>query len=365
MSGKRIEHTDLGMDDDDIDRTLRAFTEVLRSERFLHGPQLDAFELEFAPIAGTKNVLGVASGTDAISLGLAGLGVGPGDEVIVPAFTAFPTAAAVTRTGATPVFVDVGVRLPHLDLTAALHSVTHRTKAVILVHLYGVAAPSADFVEAFDSLDIPVVEDCAQALGATLPCGRPVGSVGRFGAFSFYPTKNIGALGDAGAVATSDQALAHQVESWRRHGDPDGLSLHSVPAVHSRLGELQAAYLRTRLPSLASIVNRRRQLVAGYQQRLSNIVEMVDYDKHAAPHLAVVRVAFPDRLGAHLADRGIGTARHYSRALTDQMAYPADAGRAVPNAREWARTCLSLPLHLRLTDADIAAVADAISAWGG
>lgn len=351
-----IPFVDLRPSQEVLHRQLEVAASVLASGELVLGPNVSAFEEELAHATTTGGTVGVACGTDALALGLRALGVGRGDEVIVPAFGAFATAAAVLDAGATPVLVDVGRDRPLADLDAALDAVGHRTAAVVIVHLFGAVADAPTWIEAFDPLGVPVIEDCAQAQGAVLPDGSPVGSAGRFGAFSFYPTKNLGAAGDGGAVASNDLALLAEVRAWRSHGEREHRGTHHLPARNSRLDEIQAALLRLQLPDLPGAVRRRRELSARYRDHLGAHLPYADHGDGGAPHLSVVQVSDPPAVAAALAAAGIGTGRHYPSALPDQ---PALAGRAklapcgATNARRWAQTCLSLPLRPQLRDADV------------
>jgi dTDP-3-amino-2,3,6-trideoxy-4-keto-D-glucose/dTDP-3-amino-3,4,6-trideoxy-alpha-D-glucose/dTDP-2,6-dideoxy-D-kanosamine transaminase len=231
---------------------------------------------------------------------------------------------------------------------------------VIVVHLYGIAADATRFVDAFTPRGVAVVEDCAQAQGATLPKGHPVGSVGAFGAYSFYPTKNLGALGDGGAVVTNDETLADEVRAWRSHGERAERYLHELPARNSRLDDIQAAALRIRLRGLDGEIGRRRAISYRYESGFGAKVRYASHGEGGAPHLAVIRVDDPEAVAAALNAQGIDTGRHYPRALADQ---PALAHVPIADAvasRAWAASCLSLPLHRRLTDDDVDRVVDAV-----
>jgi dTDP-4-amino-4,6-dideoxygalactose transaminase len=357
---KRISLVDLRVDGDEQRAVLDAVEQVLSRGWFLLGPEVRSFEEELAASTDTRHAVGVASGTDAISLGLLSMGIGSGDEVIVPGFTAFPTAAAVLQIGATPVLVDVGHDRPLLSLESALAAVTERTRAVIVVHLYGIAADAARFVDAFAPRGISVVEDCAQAQAATLPNGRPVGSVGAFGAYSFYPTKNLGALGDGGAIVTNDEALADEARAWRSHGERAERYLHELPARNSRLDDIQAAALRIRLRGLPDETERRRAISYRYESGFGAKVRYALHGDGGAPHLAVIRVDDPVAVAASLQARGIDTGRHYPRALADQPALGHVPTGDAAASRAWAASCLSLPLHRRLTDDDADRVVDAV-----
>jgi dTDP-4-amino-4,6-dideoxygalactose transaminase len=356
----RISLVDLRVDGDEQRAVLDAVEQVLERGWFLLGPEVRGFEEELAASTDTKHAVGVASGTDAISLGLLAMGIGPGDEVIVPGFTAFPTAAAVLQIGAAPVLVDVEHDRPLLSIDAAVASVTDRTRAVIVVHLYGIAADAARFIDAFAPRGVAVVEDCAQAQGAMLPNGRPVGSAGALGAYSFYPTKNLGALGDGGAIVTNDGVLASEARAWRSHGERAERYLHELPARNSRLDDIQAAALRIRLRRLPHEVERRRAISNRYESGFGAKVPYASHGDNGAPHLAVIRVDDPDAVATGLHARGIDTGRHYPRALADQPALSHVRVTDATASRAWAASCLSLPLHRRMTDEDVDRVIDAV-----
>ncbi len=349
----RLRLNDLRVNPPDLEEELAAVRRVLERGWFVLGPEVTAFEQELAAASGAAAAVGVASGTDALSLGLRALGVGPGDEVIVPGFTAFPTAVAVIEAGATPVFVDVESDTPHLALSAMMAAITPRTRAVILVHLYGIPADSRAFKSALDPLGIHLVEDCAQAQGAHLDDGSPVGSTGAFGAFSFYPTKNLGAVGDGGAVVTQNLALAEEVRAWRSHGEREVRYRHELQARNSRLDEVHAAVLRLRLQRLDSRVAVTRALALRYGRAISSFVE---YGESSAPHLAVIRTPGldPDDLARDLAAKGIPTGRHYPLALDEQPSLQEFAPEdPLVSSRAWASSCLTLPLHPQLSPSDV------------
>lgn len=365
-----IHLVELSLDEDEVHATLAAMQRVLERGWFVLGPEVSAFEEELAESVGAAAAVGVGSGTDALVLGLRALGIGPGDEVVIPAFTAFPTAAAVLEVGATPVMVDVTDDVPLLDLDATLSQLTERTKAVVLVHLYGIVADAEAFERALTARGVELIEDCAQAQGGTLASGRAVGSAGRFGAYSFYPTKNLAAVGDGGAVVTSDLELADEVRSWRSHGERSVRYRHELPARNSRLDDLQAAVLRLRLGRLAADLDLKRSISNRYAAELAPSLRYSAHGATGAPHLAVVRcrgdeLPGPIALASRLADHEIASGRHYPISLPHQPALQAHATAATPNADAWASECLSLPLHRRLTDRDVDRVIDATNDWLG
>lgn len=359
----RIPLVDLTLNGDDLETTDEAIRRVLRRGWFILGPEVEAFEAALAESCRRKWAVSVASGTDALILGLLALGIGSGDEVIVPAMTAFPTAAAVVQVGATPVFVDIEEDRPLLDLVATVNALTSRTRAVILVHLYGIPADASAFVAELRNHDIALIEDCAQAQGAVLPDGPPVGSAGRFAALSFYPTKNLGALGDGGAVVTDDEHLAREIRAWRSHGERGARYRHELPARNSRLDDIQAAVLALRLAYLPAAIDRRRSISNRYEAALRAPADYAAHGSGGAPHLAVVRSGKRDRLAVALGAAGIETGVHYPLSLHEQPALRS-LGRAVggANATAWARTCISLPLHPSLTDEAVNTVIEAVLA---
>ena len=337
-----------------------AIDRVIERGWFVLGPEVDAFEAEFAAACGARHAVGVGSGTDAIALLLRAAGVGPGDEVLVPAMTAGYTALAVVATGAVPVFVDVEPDTLTIDARACEQMVTPRTRAVVPVHLYGQAA-AMDAVAAVASRHaLAVVEDCCQAHLATRQ-GQAVGTAAGGGAFSFYPTKNLGAIGDGGAVITGDAAIASRVRRLRNGGQAD--RYHHVEAgVNSRLDELQAAVLRARLPLLPAWTERRRALAAAYRAALPALVRTIpERDPGHVYHLFPIRSDDRDGLRAHLAAAGVEALVHYPVALPAQPAFAAGGGSGrCPEAARAAGELLSLPLNPRLSEADVRRVAAAV-----
>ena len=326
----------------------RGVLEVLRSGRAIGGPVVEAAERALARAFGWGHGVGVNSGTDALILALQAIGVRPGDEVIVPAVSFFATAGAVVRAGAVPVIADVREDAPLLDAEAL--PLTPRTRAVLAVHLYGARC-------ALPALPVPVVDDLAQAIGADPPA-----RTGSIGAASFYPTKTLGAAGDAGIVLTDDPDLAERVRRLANHGlvaphlheDVDG-----VVGANSRLDALQAAVLLAHLPDLGARVARRRALAACYDAALPHSVRRLPRDAAHPVHHYVVRVPERDRVRAHLAARGIETAVYYPRSLAAQPALAAWS-RPTPRADAFCGDCLALPVHEGLSDADVGRVVEAL-----
>ena len=323
-----------------------AVDRVVRSGHYLLGPELEAFEAEFAEFLGREHVVGVASGTEALRLTLVALGIGPGDEVIVPAFTAVPTAAAVCAAGCVPVLVDVDPDTAGIDLDAAKRAVTERTRAVIPVHLYGRPVELPD-------LGVPVLEDAAQAHGALDPDAPSAAA-----AYSFYPTKNLGGIGDGGAVVTDDAELAAAIRLRRAHaltGGPEAY-VHPVIATNSRMSEIEAAALRIGLRALAHGNARRRDVARRYRDAAPSLRWQAPHPRHVY-HLCTARV--PDR-DAFRAAMPFATGVQYPRALTQQPAYAQFAREPCVEAERWAAECVTLPCFPELTDDEIEVVCRAL-----
>ena len=339
-----------------------AVDRVVTSGWFILGPEVEAFEAEFAAASGAAHAVGVGNGTDAIALLLRAVGVKHGDEVIVPALTAGYTTLAVLLAGATPVFADVDPETLTLDPASCEAAITPRTVAIVPVHLYGQPAdlPALQVIAARYSLAI--VEDCCQAHLATC-AGTPVGTFGAGGAFSFYPTKNLGALGDGGAVVSNDRSLAARVRRLRNGGQINRY-VHEDAGVNSRLDELQAAVLRTRLPLLPRWTARRRAVATTYRRLLTGSVRpLPSRDEGHVYHLFVVRSSERDALQAHLSASRIETLIHYPVPMTRQPAFESWRRYDCPRAACAAREILSLPLHQRLTDTDVERICLGIDAF--
>jgi dTDP-4-amino-4,6-dideoxygalactose transaminase len=350
---------------EDASAVTAAIARVVDSGWFVLGPEVEAFETEFASACGSPAAVGVGNGTDAITLALRALGVGPGDEVIIPAMTAAFTGLAVVAAGARPRIVDVEPDALTLDASACAAAVNSRTKAIVPVHLYGQPADMDAIRRVADRHALAIVEDCCQAHLAT-GHGVPVGTRSHAGAFSFYPTKNLAALGDGGAVITGDRALADRVRRLRNGGQRDRYH-HEDPGVNSRLDELQAAVLRARLPLLAGWTARRRELAALYRRELPGGLQPVpERDAGHVYHLFPVRASARDALAAHLATAGIGTLVHYPVPLSAQRAFAAYEPDECPVAARAAAELLSLPLHPRLEAADVSRVSREVTTyWKG
>lgn len=357
MSTPAVPFLDLRAGDDAVE-VRAAIDRVVASGWFVLGPEVEAFEAEFAAASGARFAVGVGNGTDALTLLLRAADIGPGDEVIVPALTAAFSAMAVLAAGAQPIFVDLDPARLTLDPGACEAAITPRTRAIMPVHLYGQAADVPALRALADARSLLLVEDCSQAHLAT-GAGVPVGTSGFGGAFSFYPTKNLGALGDGGAVITNDAAVADRLRRLRNGGQHRRYQ-HDEPGINSRLDELQAAVLRARLPRLAAQTARRRAIAAEYRRALPAwLPPVAQVDAGHVYHLFPVRSTERDLLQQHLHAAGIDTLVHYPLALTEQRAFASPTPAPCPVAERAAREVLSLPMRPGLSDADVAAVVEA------
>jgi len=343
-----------------------ATARVLASGWYILGPEVSAFEAEFAAYLGARHAVGVASGTDAVLLALRALGVGSGDEVITVAHTAVATVAAIALCGATPRFVDIDPATYTLDPGQLEAAITPRTRAVVPVHLYGAPADMQPILAIARAHDLLVVEDCAQAHGATTG-GRRVGTLGDAAAFSFYPTKNLGALGDGGAVVTDRPDVAERLRLLRQYGWRERY-VSDVEGMNSRLDELQAAILRVRLRHLDAENAARRQLATRYDAALAGLplgLPAAWPGESAVYHLYVVTADERDALSAHLAAQGIGTGVHYPVPVHRQPAY-AHLGYgpgSLPATEAAAARVLSLPMYPDLSATAVDQVSAAVRSY--
>ena len=343
------------------DRLNAKAVEVLDGGRYILGPEVAGFEAEFADHLGVAHAVGVANGTDALTLALRAMGVGSGDEVVVPSFTFYASAEAIPPTGARPVFCDVDPGTFCVTPETVRAALTPRTKAVIAVHLFGNVAPIAEI----EALGVPVLEDAAQAAGATAADGRRAGALATISTFSFFPSKNLGAFGDGGAVATSDDALAEHVRMLRFHGSRDKETFELV-GHNSRLDELQAALLRITLPHLDLWSDGRRAGAAAYEEAgLGELVALPRSLPGASPawHLYVVRHPEPGALAAAFKEAEIGHKAYYRVPTHLQPAMrPYAEGADLPATDEVARTHLAIPMSPVLSREQAAEVVGAARA---
>ena len=348
---------------DDAAGVRAAIDRVMARGWFVLGPEVEAFEEEFAAVSGAACAVGVGTGTDAIALILRALGIGAGDEVITTPLSAAYTALAIMMAGARPVFVDIDPARLTIDPERIAAAIGPKTKAILPVHLYGQPADMAAIETMTTMHGLAIVEDCCQAHLATA-AGRPVGTIGIAGAFSFYPTKNLGALGDGGAIVTNDRALADRLKRLRNGGQTDRYH-HQEPGINSRLDDLQAAVLRARLPRLRGWTDRRRALAARYRDRLAGrgVDVPPQFDAGHVYHLFVVRHRARTHLQAHLAARGIETLIHYPVPIPRQPAVAALDPAECPLAARVCDEILSLPFHPALRDDEVDEVAAAVHAF--
>jgi len=326
---------------------------VLASGRYVLGPEGEALEREIAAYVGARHAVGCNSGTDALHLPLVATGVGPGDEVIVPAFTFFATAEAVSHSGATPVFADVDPKTFNLSAESLTEKITSKTRAVIAVHLFGQCAELDRIAELCRSRGLLLIEDCAQALGAEYQ-GRRAGAWGDFGCFSFYPTKNLAAVGDAGMITTSEKRHEEALRMLRHHGSRQTY-LHERVGWNSRLDEIQAAVLRVKLARLDELNAARRRLAQRYRQKLKGVQPPIEDARGThVYHQFTVRSDRRDAIREALARDGIAASIYYPTPLHRQPAYEAaNRGTSLPASEAAAKAVLSLPIHPLLGEASV------------
>jgi dTDP-3-amino-3,4,6-trideoxy-alpha-D-glucose transaminase len=339
-------------------RLTEKLAEVVQGGRFILGPEVQAFEEEFAGHLGVRHCIGVANGTDAITIALRALGVAPGDEVVCPSYTFYASVEAIVNAGAVPAFCDVDPETACVTVEMVEAAVTPRTKAIVAVHLFGGLAP----VPELRALGLPVLEDAAQAAGAAL-AGERAGSLGDAATFSFFPSKNLPCLGDGGAIVTDDDEVALLARRLRFHGSDDKRTFVEV-GYNSRLDELQAAALRVLLPELDGWTAARRRAAAAYEREGIGehvaVPRAIEGAEHAY-HLYVVRSERADELAARLAGRGIGARAYYRVPVHRQPAMRAfaDSAPELPGTDAAARTGLALPMGTALSDEAVREVVDA------
>jgi dTDP-4-amino-4,6-dideoxygalactose transaminase len=349
------------------DEILAAMTRVSDSQRFIMGPEIDALERELTSMLGVGHAVSVSSGTDALLLALMALGVKAGDEVVTTTFSFFATAGAIVRIGARPVLVDIDPVTFNIDPVQAAAAITSRTKAIVPVHLFGLAAAMDPIMDAANRAGIAVIEDAAQAIGATCK-GRPLGGIGAFGCFSFFPSKNLGAFGDAGLLTTNDAALAERAALLRNHGMQPKYYHHLVGG-NFRMDAIQAAVLRVKAPHLAAWSDARRANAARYRDlfRAAGLDQLVRLPVEPADrtHIFnqfVIRTSERDALKQHLDAHGIGNEIYYPVPFHLQPCF-ADLGYgrgAFPHAERAAHECLAIPIYGELTEAQQQSVVSAI-----
>lgn len=342
----------------------RAVAEVYEGSQYILGPKVREFELAWRDYCGAAGAIGVASGTDALFLSFKLLGIGPGDEVIVPALTAPPTAVAVAMTGARPVFADILHDTMLIDPESVAQKISARTRALVPVHLYGCIADMAAIKDVAGTIDI--VEDASQAHGASLGGGR-AGSFGRLAAFSFYPTKNLGAWGDAGMIVTRDPEDVDRLVMMRDYGRRDPHTV-SVSGINSRMDELQASVLLTKLKHIEEWNQRRQEIAARYSRAFADLPLVLPFEPEGSRHVYhqyVIRTDSREALREHLAGRKIETTILYPKLVCDHPVFASGPGGAgtpddLPVARQAVSRLMSLPAHPGLTDPEAGLVIEAV-----
>ena len=348
-------------------KMVSAITEVIESGSFILGHQVEEFERHWAAQSATRYCIGVGNGMDAIEIGLRAIDVGADDEVITSPMTAFATVLAIIRAGATPVFADIDPDTAILNPESVERCITPRTRAIILVHLYGQAGPIEEILCLARDRDICLIEDCAQAHGAFYK-RQPVGSFGAIGAWSFYPTKNLGAIGDAGALTTSDEKLAQSATIARNYGQTNR-GHHPRRGLNSRLDEIQAAALLSRLPYLSSWTDRRRAIANRYHAEICHphvrlLAKPIEAERHVY-HLFVITSPHRAALKHHLKFKGVESLIHYpvpAHLQNPCQLLPRDP-LGLKQAEHHAEQCLSLPSHPGLSDADIDCIVEAVNGF--
>lgn len=347
------------------DEYIQAATRVLDSGWYVLGKEVEAFESEFAKWLGLDHCVGLNSGLDALILALKAMEIGQGDEVIVPANTYIATVLGITQNGATPVFVEPDI-YHNIDPEKIESAITKKTKAILVVHLYGQPCRMDEIMEIANKHGIPVVEDCAQSHGATFN-NKMTGTFGKISCFSFFPTKNLGAFGDAGAIATDNCELAEKIRMYRNYGSKEKY-YNEVQGVNSRLDEIQAALLRIKLSHLEEITIERNNIAEKYLKSIDNpliqLPKVLSNTRHVW-HLFVIQAKERDNLQKYLADNGIGTQIHYPLPphLSEAYKYLGYGNNSFPITEEKAQTSLSLPLYAGMKDNEIKYVVDTLNSW--
>ncbi|MEO0964274.1 MAG: DegT/DnrJ/EryC1/StrS family aminotransferase [Planctomycetota bacterium] len=350
-----------------MDAFREAFERVLSSGAFILGQEVDAFERELADFVGVRHAIGVSSGTDALTLAMLALDIKPRDEVITTPFTWFSSASTIARLGAVPVFVDIHPRTFNIDTRMIEGAITDRTKALLPVHLFGLPANMPEITRIADDHGLPVIADCAQAIGASVD-GKSVGSIGKLGCFSFYPTKNLSGLGDGGAVTTNDDELAESVRYLRNHGTRDGVTFERLGG-NFRMDALYAALLRLKLPHLPAYNEARKRLAARYHRLLEDTPVITPFEAPERDHTfhqytIRVRSNVREPLRAHLAAEGIASKVYYPKPMHLQPCFAQlgyEPGQ-FPEAEAASEQVLSIPIFPEMTrdqqDAVVRAVRD-------
>ncbi|MCX6715596.1 MAG: DegT/DnrJ/EryC1/StrS family aminotransferase [Candidatus Taylorbacteria bacterium] len=341
-----------------------AMQRVLKSGYYILGPEVKRFEGVFSKYVGTKHAIGVANGLEALQISLMALEIGPGDEVITTSLSAVATALAIEAVGAKAVFVDID-SFYHIDATKIEAAITPKTKVIIPVHLYGQSADINKIIDISKKRGLNIIEDCAQSVGTTFG-SKKTGSFGTFGCFSFYPTKNLGAIGDGGLITTDDDFLAEKCRMMRNYGQKDRY-VHSICGINSRLDELQAAILSEKMKHLDQNNNRRMEISASYKKGLVGIgdiklPETREHSNHTC-HLFVIKTDKRDALQGFLSEKGVETLIHYPLPIYRQPCFKKYNSIRLPNVENTTSKILSLPMHPYLTGEEIAQVCISIKSF--
>lgn len=341
----------------------RAYARVAESGWYVLGKEVERFEQQLAAYIGTRYCVGVASGTDAIQLSLMSSGIGQGDEVITTNMTAFPTITAIMQTGATPVVVDIDPHSGLMDVSRIEAKVNDKTKAIVPVHLYGQSCDLEAIRLLADKYHLKVIEDCAQAIGATYK-DKKCGSIGHTGAFSFYPTKNLGAMGDGGAITTNDEVVYQKLLRLRNYGQSERY-YHTEEGINSRLDELQAAFLSEKLALLDQWNTRRYEIAEFYRHHLKT-VEFIKEERYGRPvyHLFVIKHPKRDELLTYLNDNGIQALIHYPVPINNQVAFKGQADEIFSSTERFANQVLSIPIYPELSQEEIDRVVSVLNRFG-
>ncbi len=340
-----------------------ALLDALAETRFILGPNVQAFEAEAAEYLGVDHAISCANGTEALHLALLAAGIGPGDEVITPAFTFIATAEAIRYVGATPVFVDIQPDTFNIDPAAIEAAITHRTRAILPVHLFGQPADMDEIAALAETRGLLVIEDCAQSFGSRYR-GKPTGGIGSCAAFSFFPSKNLGCYGDGGMVTTDDDEIAARVRMLRNHGSSQQY-YHDVIGFNSRLDELQAVILRIKLKHIDDYNARRREVAETYNRLLAGgalQTPVIRDDRDHVFHQYTVLADDRDALRERILAREVACAIYYPVPLHRQKAFADTAQPELPVTEATARRCLSLPIYPELTEQQIETVGAAVLA---
>ena len=343
---------------------LDKFTEIYDKGWYIGGEECSKFEEEYAKFIGTKYCIGTGNGLDALRLAMLALDIGEGDEVIVPSNTYIATALAVTYTGARPVLVDPDINTYNLSETGVEEAITNKTKAIIVVNLYGQSGDMDEIVKIAKKHKLYLIEDCAQSHNSKYK-GKNTGTFGDVGCFSFYPGKNLGALGDAGAVVTNNKKIADKVRAIANYGSIEKYK-HIYKGINSRLDEVQAGLLRIKLKQLNKYTKERQRLANIYLEKITNpkiVLPQVGKDRTHVWHVFAIRCKTRDDLQEYLKKHDIGTIIHYPISIAKQKAYKDDKLNDLPIARKIAKEELSLPLYYGMTDEEINYVIDVINKY--